>query len=169
MSISALDDDDDKWEARINKCTQGELDDILCTEAAKGNVFRIERLIAHGADPKADESACLYHAITSRSPEAVRCLLNAGADANAQNFLCISIAHGYSALAEVFLEYGADPARYYRDLDAEGWASELGDTEVLQMLRNPKPRALPTQRPPENTAEKGISALKRRDLRKYRL
>jgi ankyrin repeat protein len=88
----------------------------------------------------------LYAAAVQGEAEIVRCLLEHGADPNAESFgetegtpLCAAAAWGYTDTVRALLEHGADPNRHERQLGdvamtALDWARRNDHAETVTTL-----------------------------------
>ncbi len=90
----------------------------------------VDILLAHGADPKADNSAAFFSAVAAGRNEIAAKLLDKGADLNAQlgdgyTPLMAAIFNGQEATASFLLDRGADP-NVKRPDGKNAWAMAFG-------------------------------------------
>lgn len=89
------------------------------------------------ADPAHDDSAVLFTAVVNNKPDMAQLLLEKGASAHANKdtLLCIALSHRFEDVATALLEFGADPRKHYRDMNAYEWAAEENLAEFSKRLR----------------------------------
>ena len=128
----------------------------LANAAVLNDVPLMRLLLEAGADPDAqmpvlDNQGAIHFAATNASPEAVRLLLGAGADADLPDALGYTAllytvsGEGFEtpeaaiAMARLLLDAGADPNRPSNDFNSYAWtplmeAARYGQTEVVRFL-----------------------------------
>ena len=110
----------------------------------RDNKDRVEKLLAHGADVKAqddDGDTALHGAGQTGNVEVIRLLLDRGAEPNAKNKqggtpLMWAAVHGNREAADLLLSRGADAS--LKDIDgvtAAEWAVRNNRDSVVQLLR----------------------------------
>ncbi|MDE1151373.1 MAG: ankyrin repeat domain-containing protein [Micavibrio sp.] len=112
MSVTGINDDDDKWQGRIAAASPSQLNALLLQEAAAGDLERVQDLLALGADLNHDNGRALTRA-ASRAPAAMTAyLLKRGITGEhcKEEALAEAAYHGRSETVKLLLQAGADAA-----------------------------------------------------------
>ncbi len=121
----------------------------LVGAAREGRAAEIEPLVHAGADPNGTSGVngwtVLMHAVHKNHPEAVRALLDSGADPNRHapdqpTALMMAAGYGRNAIVRLLLQHGADPYQRYRGETALDWAvggsTDVDDFTLFQCQTN---------------------------------
>ncbi|MEZ0224169.1 MAG: ankyrin repeat domain-containing protein [Alphaproteobacteria bacterium] len=116
-------------------CKQEALSDAVYAGKLEVVRFLIEEV---QADPAGNDSTVLFTAVVNNKPEMARLLLEKGASAHANKdtLLCIALSHRFEGVAAALLDFGADPRKHYRDMNAYEWAAEENLAEFSKRLRD---------------------------------
>jgi len=112
MSVTGINDDDDKWQARIAAASPSQLNALLLQEAAAGELAHVEDLLAHGADLNHAEGRALVTA-AARAPAAMTAyLLKRGITGMhcKEEALAEAAYHGRAETVKLLLQAGANAA-----------------------------------------------------------
>jgi uncharacterized protein len=135
----------------------------LCRAAQQGNIPLMSLLLAHGAHINAEplQSAPLVGAVRSKQPDALRFLLERGANQEAKNnALIYALEGGGRDAMRLLLKYGAHPSLHSPAwLVALGQAHSRGNRALLALLRPLGISATPMPAEREARNEKGQTPL----------
>lgn len=118
---------------------------VLCKQEALGDAvyagkLEVVRFLVEEvqADPSFNDSTALWTAVVNNKPDIARLLLEKGASAHANKdtLLCIALSHRFEAVAGALLDFGADPRKHYRDMNAYEWAAAENLAEFSKRLRD---------------------------------
>lgn len=113
MSAADIDDDDDKWLARVRSQSVQQRNDALCKAARTGAIWRLETLLEYGADINHDQGRALLAAAAGSQHAAVECLIARGIQLTQETLdsaLGEAAAANDPSLVKRFLGLGANAA-----------------------------------------------------------
>ena len=116
-------------------CKQEALGDAVYAGKLEVVRFLIEEV---QADPAFNDSTVLWTSVVNNKPDIARLLLEKGASAHANKdtLLCIALSHKFEDVAAALLDFGADPRKHFRDMNAYEWAAEENLSEFSKRLRD---------------------------------
>jgi len=134
MSVTGIDDDDEKWLNNLKSSNQQGLNDALFKSARNGDIWRVETALGHGADINFREGRILLAAVSGRHHRIVDFLIDKGIDlAPVRNDALCEAAHaGDAVLVRKFLEHGADAN--HDEASALSLAVPRGNADVFRLL-----------------------------------
>lgn len=171
MSVTGIDDDDDKWLLGVKSKGQKGLNDALFAACLLGNLERVEVLLGAGANAAAEKSDALRLAISAGAADVAAALLRAGARVNDQSFLGMAIERRKPQVAEILIAKGADPHARHQGIDAFGWAAEAGPATIGELLHKPYLAKFPELSPRDGAATNAESLAKarKRDGKRFKI
>ncbi|MBI1215646.1 MAG: hypothetical protein GC185_07495 [Alphaproteobacteria bacterium] len=112
MSVSAIDDDDEKWLMQAKNSPPGEWGNMLARAARSGDKWRVETLLDFGADIDHNDGIALAMAAGGGHADIVELLIARGIDfcAAKDDALCEAAAYGQEKTARLLIAKGADAA-----------------------------------------------------------
>jgi len=134
MSVAGIDDDDDKWLDSLTSRSAAGLNDALFQSARKGDLWRVETALNHGADINFRAGRALLAAVSNKHHKVVDFLIDKGIDlAPVKNDALGEAAHnGDETLVRKFLELGADAN--HDEASALSLAIPRGNAQVFRLL-----------------------------------
>lgn len=113
MSVSDIDDDDEKWLMHVRSQPAAQLGDALCKSARTGDLWRVETLLDMGVDIDYREGRVLLNAVSQHQHKVVDFLIERGlrlTQTVLDDALAEAAAQGDARLTKQFLAEGADAA-----------------------------------------------------------
>ena len=134
MSVTGIDDDDEKWLNGLKSSSPDGLNNALFKSARDGDMWRVETALNHGADINFREGRALLAAVSNQHHKIVEFLIDKGIDlAPVLNDALGEAAHKSDAkLVRKFLELGANAN--HDDASPLSLAIPRGDVEVFRLL-----------------------------------
>ena len=110
MSVADIDDDEDKWQARLKTLSASEAARLLGVETRHGSTPRLLDLLTLNANNQSAKDSALAEAAHWGKREVVALLLKHGANAAHDDSVALSqsIPRGDAAVTEMLLQAGAD-------------------------------------------------------------
>lgn len=135
MSVTDIDDDDEKWLMHVRSQNAGQLGDALCKAARTGEVWRVETLLDMGVDINFRDGRVLLNAVSQSQHAVIDLLLARGitlTQAVLDDSLSEAAAKGDIKLVRDFLARGANAA--HDDSVCLLNAIPRGDADVMREL-----------------------------------
>ncbi|HEX2751606.1 MAG TPA: ankyrin repeat domain-containing protein [Alphaproteobacteria bacterium] len=134
MSVTGIDDDDEKWLIGLKSSNPQALNDALFKSARDGDIWRVETALNHGADINFREGRALLGAVSGKHHKIVDFLINKGIDLAPviNDALCEAAHNGDVILVEKFLKSGANANS--DNAEALSLAIPRGKVDVFRLL-----------------------------------
>lgn len=136
MSVTAIDDDDDKWQARFAAATPAQLNAMFLETARTGDVARAKLLLSAGAELAHNSGHALVLAASRGGPDMLEFILAEGIAAQApdcrHDALAEAVHYNRKDAVRRLLTAGASPAAL--DSAALFFAAQRSDGEMMEML-----------------------------------
>ena len=136
MSVTGIDDDEDKWQARLNAASPAQLNVLLTDSARAGDLPRLKEVLARGAALDHKDGFTLVLAASRGGLAMTEFLLARGIVKLAPNCLDEALAeaahYNKKDTVRLLLQHGAKCD--YSDAAALFAACQRGDGELMEML-----------------------------------
>ena len=136
MSVTGIDDDEDKWQARLNAASLPQLNALLTESARTGEFAHLKQVLARGADLGYKDGFTLVLAASRGGLDMTEFLLARGIATLAPGCLDEALAeavhYNKTNTVRLLLQQGAKTD--YSDAAALFAAAQRGDGEMMEML-----------------------------------